>query len=183
MRRIQLISLKKSLERAKGFEPSTPTLARLCSILRKCVGGYWRKFDRPLDLHTSRRAGITERKLNILLPFCYPTRRQRTTQADLRWTGFAKICKEYSILQNRPIRADMPAPAFRVRCVRPLCCFPGGSRRTARRRSKPCDHLDRSGKRAMELALVAATSSVTRTAVIIAPRCHRGTSQDQLRGP
>jgi hypothetical protein len=34
MRRIQLISLKKSLELAKGFEPSTPTLARLCSILR-----------------------------------------------------------------------------------------------------------------------------------------------------
>src|ERR1700692_1763984 len=31
MRRIQLISLKKSLERAKGFEPSTPTLARSCS--------------------------------------------------------------------------------------------------------------------------------------------------------
>ena len=34
MRRIQLISLKKPLERAKGFEPSTPTLARLCSILQ-----------------------------------------------------------------------------------------------------------------------------------------------------
>jgi hypothetical protein len=39
------------------------------------------KFDRPLDLLT-RRAGIVERKLNILLPFCYPIRWQPMTQAD-----------------------------------------------------------------------------------------------------
>jgi hypothetical protein len=31
------------------------------------------KFERPLNLRT-RRAGIIERKLNILLPFSYPTR-------------------------------------------------------------------------------------------------------------
>src|ERR1700689_3764947 len=59
MRRIQLISLKKSLERAKGFEPSTPTLARSCSILyrrnHECPEG-WLKFDSPLDLRTRRAA-------------------------------------------------------------------------------------------------------------------------------
>jgi hypothetical protein len=46
MRRIQLISLKKSLERAKGFEPSTPTLARSCSgfnALPHVIGAVYKK--------------------------------------------------------------------------------------------------------------------------------------------
>jgi hypothetical protein len=59
MRRIQLISLKKSLERAKGFEPSTPTLARSCSILyrrnHECPEGL-AEVRLALDLRT-RRAG------------------------------------------------------------------------------------------------------------------------------
>ena len=45
------------LERAKGFEPSTPTLARLCS-----------------SQHPAKPDLTIERKLNIVLPFCYPTR-------------------------------------------------------------------------------------------------------------
>src|ERR1700676_4958264 len=57
----------------------------------------------------------------ILLPSCYPIRWQRTTQADIGWTGVAKIPKENSILHNWPLRAEMAVAAFRVRCIRPLC--------------------------------------------------------------
>jgi len=60
---------------------------------------------------------ITERILNILLPFCYPIRWQRTTQADIGWTGVAKIPKENRMLHNWPLRAEMAVAAFRVRCV------------------------------------------------------------------
>ena len=60
---------------------------------------------------------FTERILNILLPFCYPIRWQRTTQADIGWTGVAKIPKENRMLHNWPLRAEMAVAAFRVRCM------------------------------------------------------------------
>jgi hypothetical protein len=80
----------------------------------------WQNFDRPLDPRAGLRTGITERKLNLLLPFCYPTWWWRTILADLRWTGVAKLPKGNSILQSGPLRADMAESAFRVRCIRPL---------------------------------------------------------------
>jgi hypothetical protein len=51
------------------------------------------KFDRPLDLRTGR-AGVIERKLNSLLPFCYPILWQRMTQANMRWTASPKSLKK-----------------------------------------------------------------------------------------
>ena len=60
---------------------------------------------------------IIERKLNILLPFCYPIRWQRTTQADIGWSGVAKIPKENRMLHNWPLRAEMAVAALRVRCM------------------------------------------------------------------
>jgi hypothetical protein len=45
------------------------------------AGGCWREFDGLLDFRT-QRAEVIERTPNMLLPFCYPTRWQRLTQAD-----------------------------------------------------------------------------------------------------
>jgi hypothetical protein len=50
-------------------------------------------FDRPLDLCTGR-AGAIERKLNSLLPFCYPILWQRMTRANIRWTASPKSLKK-----------------------------------------------------------------------------------------
>src|ERR1019366_3708662 len=77
MRRIQLISLKKSLERAKGFEPSTPTLARSCSLLYS-IGRHQRRqrpsLSRALaarrvperDRHGAKRVRTARTRLRLL---------------------------------------------------------------------------------------------------------------------
>jgi antirestriction protein ArdC len=57
---------------------------------------------------------------DILLPFCYPIRWQRTTQADIGWIGVAKISKDNSTLRNWPLQVEMAGAAFRVRCIQPL---------------------------------------------------------------
>jgi hypothetical protein len=72
----------------------------------------------PISVLDTR--GITERILNILLPFCYPIRWQRTTQADIGWIGVAKISKDNSTLRNWPLQVEMAGAAFRVRCIQPL---------------------------------------------------------------
>jgi len=67
----------EKLERAKGFEPSTPTLARLCSTLsyaRSCVSGYG--CDAPT-------AGVKR----ALSGRAKPTQQQNAGGGPPRWLG------------------------------------------------------------------------------------------------
>ena len=91
------------MERAKGFEPSTPTLARLCSIL-------------PVG---SNHRTDTEHPATILLPNSVAADDTSRHMTD----NVIKIPRENKTLHNRPLQGDMAQAAFRVRCIRPTLQF------------------------------------------------------------
>ena len=82
-------------------------------MCRRPLGGSSIGRSIPHRLNRNRRTK-TEHLATIL-----PTN-SVVAQADLQWTGVAELPKENSTLQNRPLRADMAAPAFRVRRIQPL---------------------------------------------------------------